>query len=97
MAVQVGGMLTPGLPDLWDNLTRRIDGSNIGISVDPKEWTGDERPRICVPIGAPEQLAYYTQVSYSVGSRLATPKATNSAASSSSLPALRTSNHHQCL
>lgn len=49
--------------DFWGNLSRRIDGSNIEIAgVDPKDWTGDPRPRIYVPIGAPEQLTYYTQV-----------------------------------
>ena len=47
----------------WDELTRRIDGSNIAIAgKDPKDWTKDPRPRIYVPVGAPEQHAYYTQV-----------------------------------
>lgn len=49
--------------DFWHNLTRRIDGVNIEIAgLDPKDWTNDPRPRIYVPIGAPEQLAYYQQV-----------------------------------
>lgn len=47
----------------WDGLTRRIDGSVIEIAgKDPKDWTADPRPRIYVPFGAPEQLAYYTKV-----------------------------------
>jgi len=49
--------------EFWDNLTRRIDGSNIDIAGrDPKDWTDDPRPRIYVPRGAPEQYAYYTKV-----------------------------------
>jgi alpha,alpha-trehalase len=47
----------------WDGLTRRIDGSVIEIAGrDPKDWTDDPRPRIYVPRGAPDQLAYYRQV-----------------------------------
>lgn len=47
----------------WNNLTRRIDGSNIGkVGRDPKDWTADPRPRIYVPRGAPEQYEYYTGV-----------------------------------
>ncbi|KAF2634424.1 neutral trehalase short isoform [Massarina eburnea CBS 473.64] len=47
----------------WDNLTRRIDGSNIAkVGKDPKDWTDDPRPRIYVPRGAPEQYEYYTRV-----------------------------------
>ncbi|KAH0556780.1 hypothetical protein GP486_005432, partial [Trichoglossum hirsutum] len=47
----------------WDNLTRRIDASAIEIAArDPKDWTDDPRPRIYVPLGAPEQYAYYTKV-----------------------------------
>ena len=29
---------------------------------DPKDWTGDPRPKIFVPEGCPEQLKYYRQV-----------------------------------
>ncbi|RHZ48953.1 alpha,alpha-trehalase, partial [Aspergillus thermomutatus] len=44
----------------WNALTRRIDGSNIEVAGrDPKDWTGDPRPRIYVPPGAPEQFEYY--------------------------------------
>jgi len=47
----------------WDGLTRRIDGSNIEkVGRDPKDWTDDPRPRIYVPVGAPEQHEYYTRV-----------------------------------
>ncbi|KAK4979540.1 alpha,alpha-trehalase nth1 [Elasticomyces elasticus] len=47
----------------WPNLTRRIDGSNIAkVGKDPKDWTDDPRPRIYVPVGAPEQHKYYTRV-----------------------------------
>lgn len=47
----------------WPNLTRRIDGSNIKfVAKDPKDWTADPRPRIYVPLGAPEQHAYYTRI-----------------------------------
>jgi alpha,alpha-trehalase len=47
----------------WDNLTRRIDGSNVAkVGRDPKDWTDDPRPRIYIPRGAPEQHAYYTRI-----------------------------------
>ncbi|KAH8893359.1 neutral trehalase [Thozetella sp. PMI_491] len=47
----------------WEGLTRRIDASSIEIAAkDPKDWTDDPRPRIYVPIGAPEQFEYYTKV-----------------------------------
>ncbi|KAL3953086.1 hypothetical protein ACCO45_013029 [Purpureocillium lilacinum] len=47
----------------WDGLTRRIDASTIEIAArDPKDWTDDPRPRIYVPVGAPEQFEYYTRV-----------------------------------
>ncbi|KAH8701906.1 alpha,alpha-trehalase TreB/Nth1 [Talaromyces proteolyticus] len=47
----------------WNALTRRIDGSNIAVAgLDPKDWTGDPRPRIYVPPGAPEQLEYYNRI-----------------------------------
>jgi len=44
-------------------LTRRIDGSNVArVGKDPKDWTDDPRPRIYIPVGAPEQHQYYTRV-----------------------------------
>ncbi|KAF3940330.1 Trehalase [Dactylella cylindrospora] len=47
----------------WDGLTRRIDASVIEVvGFDPKDRTGDPRPRIYVPIGCPEQLEYYQKV-----------------------------------
>lgn len=47
----------------WDGLTRRIDASTLEIAArDPKDWTDDPRPRIYVPIGAPEQYEFYLQV-----------------------------------
>ncbi|KAM0287512.1 hypothetical protein ACHAQH_000466 [Verticillium albo-atrum] len=47
----------------WDGLTRRIDASTVEIAAkDPKDWTDNPRPRIYVPIGAPEQYEFYTQV-----------------------------------
>ena len=47
----------------WDGLTRRIDASTIDICArDPKDWTENPVPRIYVPVGAPEQYEYYTQV-----------------------------------
>lgn len=47
----------------WPNLTRRIDGSNISlVGKDSKDWTADPRPRIYVPVGAPEQHAYYSRI-----------------------------------
>lgn len=47
----------------WEGLTRRIDASSIEIAAkDPKDWTEDPRPRIYVPVGAPEQYEYYKQV-----------------------------------
>ncbi|KKY18422.1 putative neutral trehalase [Phaeomoniella chlamydospora] len=50
----------------WNNLTRRIDASNIEkAGKDPKDWTDDPRPRIYVPRAAPEQHEYYTQVAKS--------------------------------
>lgn len=49
--------------DFWPNLTRRIDGSNIAqVGMDPKDWTGHPRPRIYIPVGAPEQHEYYTRI-----------------------------------
>lgn len=50
----------------WKALTRRIDGSNIEVvGRDPKDWTDDPRPRIYVPIGAPEQYEYYMKIAES--------------------------------
>ena len=48
----------------WNNLTRTIDASGIAKSArDPKPGADPEdRPRIYVPHGAPEQHAYYTQL-----------------------------------
>ncbi len=47
----------------WPNLTRRLDAGMIEqAGRDPKDWTDDPRPRIYIPIGAPEQHEYYTQV-----------------------------------
>lgn len=47
----------------WEGLTRRIDGHNIAqVALDTKDWTGHPRPRIYVPVGAPEQHAYYTRI-----------------------------------
>ena len=49
--------------EFWVNLTRRIDGSNVfQVARDPKDWTSDPRPRIYVPVGAPEQYEYYKRV-----------------------------------
>lgn len=49
--------------EFWDNLTRVIDGSVIEIAgKDPKDWTDDPRPRIYIPVGAPEQYEYYSKV-----------------------------------
>ena len=47
----------------WDNLTRRIDASNIEVvALDRKDWTNDPRPRIYVPRGAPEQFEYFSRL-----------------------------------
>lgn len=47
----------------WEGLTRRIDASTVEIAAkDPKDWTDDPRPRIYVPVGAPEQFEFYQQV-----------------------------------
>ncbi|PHH68013.1 hypothetical protein CDD82_919 [Ophiocordyceps australis] len=47
----------------WEGLTRRIDSSSIEIAArDPKDWTDDPRPRIYVPVGAPQQYEYYKKV-----------------------------------
>lgn len=47
----------------WPGLTRRIDGSNIAqVARDPKDWTPDPRPRIYIPVGAPEQHEYYSRI-----------------------------------
>ncbi|KAL2839294.1 trehalase-domain-containing protein [Aspergillus pseudodeflectus] len=45
----------------WDNLTRRIDSTNIArVARDPKDWTEKPRGRVYVPPGAPEQFEYYS-------------------------------------
>ena len=47
----------------WPNLTRRIDGSNVfQVAEDTKDRSGNARPRIYVPRGAPEQYEYYQRV-----------------------------------
>ncbi|KAF6842303.1 neutral trehalase [Colletotrichum musicola] len=47
----------------WEGLTRRIDASSVEIAArDPKDWTDDPRPRIYIPVGAPEQFEFYTKV-----------------------------------
>ena len=47
----------------WDNLTRRIDASNIEkVALDAKDWTSDPRPRIYIPRGCPEQHEYYSRL-----------------------------------
>ncbi|KAF2151474.1 glycoside hydrolase family 37 protein [Myriangium duriaei CBS 260.36] len=49
--------------DFWPNLTRRIDGSNVAVvGRDPKDWTIHPRPRIYIPVGAPEQYEYYNRI-----------------------------------
>jgi alpha,alpha-trehalase len=50
----------------WKALTRRIDGSNIAVAGrDPKDWTDDPRPRIYIPVTAPEQYDYYKRIAES--------------------------------
>ncbi|KAF7311296.1 Trehalase [Mycena kentingensis (nom. inval.)] len=47
----------------WHALTRRIDGEGLEtICADPKNRSGNERPRIYVPHGEPEMVEYYRQV-----------------------------------
>ena len=49
--------------EFWRNLTRAIDGSIIEkAGKDPKDWTGDPRPRIYIPRACPEQFKYYAKV-----------------------------------
>ncbi|KAJ5724801.1 glycoside hydrolase family 37 protein [Penicillium malachiteum] len=44
----------------WDNLTRRIDTSNVArVAKDPKDWTENPRGRLYVPRGALNQYEYY--------------------------------------
>lgn len=44
----------------WNNLTRRIDTSNIArVAKDPKDWTPSPRGRLYVPRGAMTQYEYY--------------------------------------
>jgi alpha,alpha-trehalase len=47
----------------WANLTRRLDGSLIGVAApDPKDWTEEPRARIYVPSGEQEQYRYYCKI-----------------------------------
>ena len=49
--------------EYWKNLTRVLDGRVIEkAGLDPKDWTGNPRPRIYIPRGCPEQHEYYTKV-----------------------------------
>lgn len=49
--------------DFWDMLTRRIDASSVErAALDPKDWTHSPRPRVYVPHGELEQLAFYERV-----------------------------------
>jgi alpha,alpha-trehalase len=49
--------------EFWNNLTRRIDGGNIGqVARDPKDWTDNPRPRIYIPHGLQVQHDYYTNI-----------------------------------
>jgi alpha,alpha-trehalase len=49
--------------EYWKNLTRVLDATVIEMAgTDPKDWTGNPRPRIYIPRGCPEQFNYYTQV-----------------------------------
>ncbi|KAJ5116791.1 glycoside hydrolase family 37 protein [Penicillium angulare] len=44
----------------WDNLTRRIDTSNVArVAKDPKDWTPNPQGRLYVPHGALDQFEYY--------------------------------------
>ena len=46
--------------EFWPNLTRRLDADNIAkCATDKKDPVQNARPRIYVPIGDPEQLAYW--------------------------------------
>jgi alpha,alpha-trehalase len=48
----------------WNNLTRRIDTSNISqVARDPKDWTRKPQGRLYIPRGAPEQFQYYSHFS----------------------------------
>jgi alpha,alpha-trehalase len=49
--------------EFWNNLTRRIDGGNIGqVARDPKDWTDKPRPRIYIPYGLEVQFDYYSKI-----------------------------------
>jgi alpha,alpha-trehalase len=49
--------------EFWKNLERVLDASLIEkAGLDPKDWTGEGRPRIYIPSGCPEQYEYYTKV-----------------------------------
>ena len=47
----------------WTNLIRKMDRSLIrAAAMDPKDWTGDPRPRIYVPSALRDQYEYYAEV-----------------------------------
>ncbi|RMZ87966.1 hypothetical protein DV736_g4819, partial [Chaetothyriales sp. CBS 134916] len=49
--------------EFWKNLERCLDANSIEkAGKDPKSWADDDRPRIYVPHGCPEQYDYYTRV-----------------------------------
>lgn len=49
--------------EFWPALTRRLDADNIEqCATDSKDPVPNARPRIYVPIGEPEQLAYWQKV-----------------------------------
>jgi alpha,alpha-trehalase len=49
--------------EFWPGLTRRIDGRNIAqVARDSKDRSANPRPRIYVPVGAPEQYEYYSKI-----------------------------------
>lgn len=49
--------------EMWTALFREIDGATIvDVARDPKDKTGDARPRIYVPATAPNQYEYYLNV-----------------------------------
>jgi alpha,alpha-trehalase len=49
--------------EFWDNLTRRLDGSNLAVTrEDPKVRWLDPRPRIYVPHQAHAQYQYYLRL-----------------------------------
>lgn len=47
----------------WDGLTRRIDADGLElICTDPKNRSANQAPRIYVPEGEPEMIAYYRKM-----------------------------------